>query len=514
MPAKKSSGSNRALLFFLVLILGAAAGWFFAPPDQQEKVQGVVRQAKRDLPGLVKNFLRTMPQLYDEYVPSEYRDTLSEGLPAIFAYPYVCRVDRVYNAATGVASPALGIPVRQDGYNFELRTDGIIRPGLILLATNPQLAVDVECRNLKIHVGAGTQVKFLRGKDSQKVLEVRGNAVFQAMGPTQLGFAMPWGTVGLAFGETPGQARYRLNGAQPLLELLAGDAEVSWVAESPQASNQELFQLLANPSARVRIRHTLNGTETVRDIGPQRQASFLANGQVSGAIGAFRGGNAPPSGGPSAFPAAPLGSNSDVAAPAPSGMDGAPGLTIVNPNILMKTEGATIDVMLEWRLNPGNRVVPCNIEMAADPQMQRILATYKSSDMRLMLKGMRPGIYYWRVGCDVVGSPMKTNVAKVQVQDGRRSAPIPILLSPPNKARVTGGAVTYTWEKVDGATQYVLELSRDPKFTKSNEYLVKQGTGIRMNLKKRGTYYWRVYGVTGDTKDKRTGFSAISSFTF
>src|SRR3989344_6623170 len=309
MPPKKRSGStNRPFKLLLFLLLGAAAGWYLAPPKQQKEFQDIAQQATKDFPGALQRLKRALPapptlggigaffgnipqylgRYYDDYIPADFRDTLAEGLPAAFAYPYICKIERVYRTSDGQSSKSFAVPALMNGMNMDMRADTVIRPGLTLLATRPEFGADIACRNLKIALASGTQVKFLRGTDSQKVLEVRGGALLRSEGKTSAGFSFPWGEVGLKFSEQPSEVRYRVTGSRPVLEVGSGQVEFSWEARASQVPPQELLHLFASPSAGVKIRHILSGTETLRELGPKRQASLLSNGQVSGAVGAIR----------------------------------------------------------------------------------------------------------------------------------------------------------------------------------------------------------------------------------
>jgi hypothetical protein len=334
-------------------------------------------------------------------------------------------------------------------------------------------------------------------------LDIRGSAQFAATNrSTAAGLYFPWGEVGIVTNEVASQYNVRMNGDKPLLEIFSGKTEVIWRVGEISSAGHELFQIVASPGAQVKLsREHSSGLES-RDIGPKRQASFLANGSMSGSVGAVR------------LPPKSVATSSSAPPPAAAPVEDIPGLSILMPQMALKTEGSTIDVLLEWRFNPGARVIPCDIEMAADAELTKPLAKYQSADMRLLLKGMRPGIYFWRVSCAVDGTQQTSSTAKIQVQDGRKSAAIPILQAPANRAKISNSSVVYQWERVDSARSYVLQLSRDPKFTKMNEYYARSGTALKMNLKKRGVYYWRVYGITGTTKADRTGFSATYSFTY
>lgn len=516
IPQRKKAGGNRALKFLIVLGLGAAAGWYFAPPDKQKQMKAIAEQSTKDFPGALQKLKTQMPsasqatdllgvipiyigRFYDDYVPQEFRDTLAGGFPMLFAHPYLCKIARVSRPGETEVNKNLAIPITIGGTTRELLKDGIIRPGLTILASG-QLSTDVECRKLMINLERGGQLKFMRGEGLQKTLELRGNAMLRGSGESNIAFAFPWGEVGMHLGNSASQVQYRVMGSGARVDVLNGSADFTWKVGSTEPSNQEIFQIVANPGTRVNITYIGPDGESTRDIGPKRQASFLANGKISGVAGAFRGSNARSNSG---------GQHRDAPA------DGPPGLSITTPHMNVHAPGnQPVDVLLEWQLHPGARIVPCDIDMAADEGITKILAKYQSNEMRLMLKGMRPGLYFWRVGCNVDGKRLSTAAAKVVVSDGRRSASVPILLLPPNRHAIQDSSVVYQWERVEGAKYYVLQLSLDPKFQRFNEYLAKQGTGLKMNLKKKGKYFWRVYGIIGETKNDRTAYSTIWSFTF
>jgi len=263
----------------------------------------------------------------------------------------------------------------------------------------------------------------------------------------------------------------------------------------------------------VQIRREHKGALEVFPLGPKRQAAFLASGQVSGVAGGKR---LDPS-------QLRRGEENSVAmtagtAPGASNQGGGEGLVLVNPVLQKRAVPVAgivqADILLEWRHNPSGRVLTCTVELAQDAQLRNVLARYNSANMSLLIKGMRPGVYHWRTSCDLDGQAQSSPVGRIVVADGRPPSRLPVLLGPANRSKLKTQTVDFLWDKADGAKFYVVQLSRDPNFKKMNEYLAKKGTGLRMNLKQKGTYYWRVYGVLGDSKEQRTPFSSVYSFTY
>lgn len=526
--SRRGGAKTRKLPLIVLLAVGGFAGWLYSNPKNQDKAMDFIGEVSADFPGTMAklgNSLQHLPapsewgnslgsvgtslmRVYDRWVPVGFRDTLADGLPAVFAHPYLCKVSRVFQQGSAPGDHnSLLIAARIGGAETQLNSGALIRPGTELIGSARQTGVEIDCRKAKLVLSAGSDLRFARGEGSRKVLELTGGLTIQSEGPVQFGFAQSWGEVGLDFGDGVSSVQVTGRPDRASVRVFSGNADFIWNVSGVQNSPAEIFGIIGATGANVKIRRLEGSDRQIFPLGPRLQASFLANGKISGVAQGVR-----------MDPAAPtsIAPNSSVAAQAPAAPSGPPGLQLVQPLIVKKTQWAggvsQIDVLLEWRLNPTNRLVPCDIELAADATLKKVLARYQSGNMSLLLKGMRPGIYHWRANCQVDGSPQATPVGKIQVADGRASGAVPMLLTPQNGSRIKGPSVDFTWERVENSKFYVLQLSRDRQFGKFNEYLARQGTGLRMNLKVKGNYFWRVYGV-GESKDKRTGFSPVWQFS-
>lgn len=535
---KRKSAKVRPGLLLLLLVAGAFGGWIAQDPANIDKAIEFTSEATADLPGTISKIPAALSSLpppsqwgaafsgigvsimrrYDAWIPQEYRDTLADGLPSVFAYPYLCKLTRIIPEAKAGGAPSAGplaISARVSGVPTSLRVGALIRPGTELLGSESRTGASLECRQAKIELQPNSEMSFLRGQASQKVLALTGGMTLAAQGAGDFALSLRWGEVGLG---VDGPATFlQVTGRPEKATVNIGQGQVlfTWEVLHTQNSNAEIFSIFGQPGTDVKVRRLQKGNLEMFPLGPKRQASFLASGQISGVAGGVR---LDPSQLQAKASAGSAGAGGDSVSGDPAAMTGPARIQLVEAAINKRAQlvGNVVqaDVLLEWRLVPTNRVVACAIDLAQDAQLQKVLARYTSNNMSLLIKGMRTGIYHWRAACDVDGENRASTVGKITITDGRAPSPLPVLVGPANNSAIRGASVDFMWNRAEGAQFYVLQLSRDAKFTKFNEYLAKQGTGLRMNLKVKGRYFWRVYGVTGSTKDKRTGFSQIWSFTF
>lgn len=516
VTGKKKRGGKKFLLF-LIFAIGAGAGWYLKDETRRqealkasEDIPGLIDKAGKNLPGLLEkgkesvsnfdigsltsmfsNIPLTLFRLYDAYVPADIRNTLSEGMPDFFAYPYICRLERVFSPNDGRAIPGGVIGGEIGGEQLSLGQGTVIYPGAKLSAPG-NLAFEVKCRGENITVGPGTTVQLLRGEGAAKFFRVDGVINVRTEGNRVVGFAFPWGELTL---QTRGVGSMQLGSKSnpPALNIYDGQIDMLWQVTSTKAAGYANLKVVAGSNAKLRITRRYGSDEEARNIAPRKEVFFLASGRFSGSKGVDPGQMAKPMGG--------AGSTETIDIEKKLLVAKTPWFELQN----------TVDLTINWRLYPVNRLVPCKVELSVDPQMGSLLATYQSAKMSLFLKGIQPAVYYWRARCEASGSEIVSPITKIQVIDGKKSPPVPVLTAP-GDGQQAGSPVEFRWQDIEGAKAYVLQLSRFKDFRSGKPYNAKS-PGLNMNLKKKGTYYWRVFGV-GGVKKLRTAVSPVRSFKF
>ena len=78
----------------------------------------------------------------------------------------------------------------------------------------------------------------------------------------------------------------------------------------------------------------------------------------------------------------------------------------------------------------------------------------------------------------------------------------PILLYPKHKATLSKTALTFRWSHPSSNSNYILQLSKSSRFRKVSNFKVRNRKNFRLQLKRPGVYYWRVFAVDRKTKRK------------
>lgn len=104
-------------------------------------------------------------------------------------------------------------------------------------------------------------------------------------------------------------------------------------------------------------------------------------------------------------------------------------------------------------------------------------------------------------------------------KDGANLAPAKVKLSSPKfLEKVSGDAVTLTWNASEGATTYHVQVSKDAGFNNRSMYVVEDKKLAATSLEVKGLekgvkYFWRVAAVNGEQESTftKSGF-AFSEF--
>ncbi|MFP4555807.1 MAG: T9SS type A sorting domain-containing protein, partial [Bacteroidales bacterium] len=165
------------------------------------------------------------------------------------------------------------------------------------------------------------------------------------------------------------------------------------------------------------------------------------------------------------------------------------------PN-LESPESSSVDmpyenVSLNW--NSLDNVDTYQYQVSLDENFTQIIRTGNTSLIFASVSDLNPLTqYFWRVrGENVNGYSPWSDIWNFTTESIELEEPV--LSSPADESIINNDAVTFEWDEVFGASEYVLELSVDESFessvssfsTDNNEWEV---TGLPMNY----TFYWRV----------------------
>jgi len=104
------------------------------------------------------------------------------------------------------------------------------------------------------------------------------------------------------------------------------------------------------------------------------------------------------------------------------------------------------------------------------------------------------GIYLWRVRAQI--DTLTGEWSSVYVF-GIEPLSVPNMIAPSDMATITDPNVTFTWDTVDKATGYVIQISDDETFTTVIDEQTLTTTSHMLFMPTSGTYHWRVRATEG-----------------
>lgn len=121
--------------------------------------------------------------------------------------------------------------------------------------------------------------------------------------------------------------------------------------------------------------------------------------------------------------------------------------------------------------------------------------------------------YYWRVSVTRVEDDLVCTSSFSDVFSFIVILASPVLLTPENMDEIADNEVDLTWEEVENATEYELQLTTDPTFTTNVETINKifDNQYNKHSLLELQTYYWRVRAIN---KDKNVKSEWSDTFSF
>ncbi len=144
------------------------------------------------------------------------------------------------------------------------------------------------------------------------------------------------------------------------------------------------------------------------------------------------------------------------------------------------------------------------LEIAADPAMEKVTGTYRTSGTSMAVDILGAGTYYWRIisVMNVSGSTTQVpgSVRMMKISKKTRIDP-PMPQYPPDGGIVSGmllkeNGIVFSWMSTEDIQAAQLVITSKPDFS-TIRYSGTSGSNflnIRKNLEP-GTYYWKVLGV-------------------
>jgi len=189
------------------------------------------------------------------------------------------------------------------------------------------------------------------------------------------------------------------------------------------------------------------------------------------------------------------------------------------PSIVQPSYGKVISyfgskplVSMSWR--GGNNASYYTLEVAKQRSFRKIYKSIKTNTKSISLDELRDGKYFVRIKSHYPMTKARF-ISSVSVFNLRKSfAPKKISIVTLNgkvfSMNSSGKAQrTLQWRNSDDYRSYEVEVSKSPYFKgKKNLYKTSSNYISPKELKKSGTYYWRVRGV--DSSGKKHGYSSSS----
>ena len=159
------------------------------------------------------------------------------------------------------------------------------------------------------------------------------------------------------------------------------------------------------------------------------------------------------------------------------------------------SEGHTKEVNFSWGDVPGEKV-NYTLEVALDKNFDSLtLTSYAQDSTGAIFSTLESGmLYYWRAKAanDETESPWSETWTFRAAEDTVVGLIAPELLTPIDKAAELPVDLLLTWDSVEGAIFYEIEVGRDGAFDKVDTVLVVDSTSVEIAGLIEGTaYFWR-----------------------
>ena len=187
-------------------------------------------------------------------------------------------------------------------------------------------------------------------------------------------------------------------------------------------------------------------------------------------------------------------------------------LDLGSPQLTEPANGSTeipTTIVLDWdSVNNADSYV---LQLALEASFNEILLEENGlSSTSAEISGLEPGtVYFWRVRgqFQLLEGPFSQVFTFTTITLG-----VPVAIAPLDNSFPEGPNVAVSWQSLDAADQYRLQIAKDPSFSiveMEEENLTDTGFLVR-DLDPYSTYFWRVEAITGGVS---SGFSEVRAFT-
>ncbi|MFE8071976.1 FecR domain-containing protein [Marinobacteraceae bacterium S3BR75-40.1] len=199
----------------------------------------------------------------------------------------------------------------------------------------------------------------------------------------------------------------------------------------------------------------------------------------------------------------------EVASIAPNGMTGRQAtqtfrvdLTARKATPTAPAAGATTDDNMpsfQWDYHGNNELG--RVEVSDEPDFSNLIAVseWATDDNAIVGRPLRPGQYYWRVVTEAGGTSVATSEGRSLIIQGELQ-PARIL-----SINYVDNQVRVFWNKVPQASEYTLQLARDPSFEKIIKEATIRDTTAALRLIPGQRYFVRLRGETDQPLKSRWG---------
>ncbi|OEY65076.1 FecR domain-containing protein [Marinobacter sp. X15-166B] len=152
-----------------------------------------------------------------------------------------------------------------------------------------------------------------------------------------------------------------------------------------------------------------------------------------------------------------------------------------------------------WRFRGNNEVA--RVEIADGPDFDNLLATsaWATTTSARPTTALRPGQYYWRVATEAGGTSAASSATRTLLVNGSL---------PPTRitdVKYSESQVRIYWEEVDTTSEYLIQLSEDPKFARVVRQATVTNTTAALRLIPGRRYFVRVKAVSNGPISSRWG---------
>ncbi|MCK9210357.1 MAG: hypothetical protein M0P61_05905 [Ignavibacteriaceae bacterium] len=186
-------------------------------------------------------------------------------------------------------------------------------------------------------------------------------------------------------------------------------------------------------------------------------------------------------------------------------------IDVINPD--NNAINQPVEVNLAWSItNPANEQIYYDVYLGKSNPPTTKISSLQTTTSYYISTLSENTTYYWQVCAEYANNNNITNGPVWKFTTETYPLNPPVLTSPSNAATINSTSPTFSWNSVNGASRYGLQVSTSSVFADYvyNQYQIVGTSKQVIGLKNSTKYYWRVYaeGTTGISN-----WSTIWSFT-